>query len=187
MVLRCHKNARMQYAQESAGVVANTYIFHGSPACPSPYERGLHSAVFLALLLCPPPQGCRGPDPARGYPGMDPSLPYSLGLVCPGSQQLPCTGFTTDGGTAALGYHFSYAMRGLGGTLQSNSVGGGLCHRYFQYRLTNKYTNGRRKLRQGFPGLTACGLQAVLPVAPGSVKRSTHNLLRTGGSGKSLP
>lgn len=47
--------------------------------------------------------------------------------MCPGSEQLSFTGFTTNGGTAGLGYHFSYTMKGPGGILQSNSVGQGLC------------------------------------------------------------
>jgi hypothetical protein len=78
----------------------------------------------------------------------------SLGLVCPRSQQLPF--YTTGAGTAGLGYHFSYTMKGPGGILQPNSC----WPRNFQYTLTNKLKD-RENTWQVFPRPTR------LPVASG--------------------
>lgn len=98
----------MQYAQESAGIVANIYILHGVLACPSPYERRLHSAVFLVLssyLLegAEAPRGRYSPsDPSRGYPGMEPSLPHWASCAL-GASNCHLLGSRQMGGLRVLG------------------------------------------------------------------------------------
>lgn len=114
-----------------------------------PYEGGLHSAVSLVLLICSPPQGCRGPrirlpsDPSWGDPGMETSLPHWSSCAL-GASNCHFTEFTTNGGTSGLGYYFSYTMKGPGGTLSLTPMGRVMHHRYFQYRLTNKQTEKTR-------------------------------------------
>lgn len=93
-------------------------------------------------------------------------------LCALGAGKCHFTKFTAGGGTAGLGYHFSYTIKGPGGILQSNSWRLGNVASILPGQ-TNKQTKGWRTPWTVVPRPAAGGLRAMLPIAASSLKLST--------------